>query len=182
MGEIRSTLELMMERTRGMSLSSEEKEDLKREELEKRAKGFRLRFVDGTIEADEILSTIDEEPNEDGKRLQSLLWKELVESLPLDQTMLKFLDLMEKLPQGEAKARIIKDCRSSMKDLGKIKAKDRKKLAALERKKLASFGISGTAVIPKLSDDTTAGSKAAARMEEFKSKLRESPSDESSHA
>lgn len=173
MGEIRSTIDLMMERTRGMSLSTEEKEDLKREELEKRAKGFRVRFADGTLDADAILSTIGEESEEDAQRLKSLLWTEMVESLPDDRSALKFLALMERLPQAQAKALIIGEIRSSMKDLGKTKAKDRKKLAAVERKKLASFGISGTAVVPKLPDEMGAGSKTAAKMEEFKRRLCE---------
>ncbi len=177
MGEIRSTIDLMMERTRGMSLSLEEKDNLKREEFEKRAKGFRLRFADGTLEADEILSTISEQSEEDAKQLRSFLWNELVESLPDDRAALKSLALMEKLPQAKARSAVIEEIRSSMKDLGKIKAKDRKKIAAVERKKLASFGISGTAVVPRLPGEMAEGSKTAARMEEFKRRLRESSSD-----
>ena len=176
MGEIRSTIDLMMERTRGMSLSSQEKDDLKREELAGRAKGFRLRLAESTIGIEEILSAIAEESAEDGKQLEAMLWNELVESLPDDRTALMFLELMERLPQAKSKTAVIGEIRSSMKGLGEIKAKDRKKIAALERKKLASFGISGTAVVPKLSDEQGAGPQAAAKMEAFKRQLRENPS------
>ena len=54
MSEIRSTIDIMMERTRGMSLSEEEKESLRKEELGKRAKGFRIKLLDAASEADDI--------------------------------------------------------------------------------------------------------------------------------
>ena len=65
MGEIRSTLDLIMDKTRGMSLSQEEKESLHTEELRKRANGFKIRLLDDPSRADEILATLDNEPESD---------------------------------------------------------------------------------------------------------------------
>lgn len=176
MAEIRSTIDLMMERTRGMSLSDEEKDKLQREELTKRAKGFRRRLVEGTIEGEEILAILEQETEDVRKTLETALWSELIEFLPADQSILTFLELMERLPQGRAKRSVLEEIRSSLKDLGKMKAKDRKKLASVEKKRLAAFGISGTAVVPKLPDEQTAGSKTAAKMEGFKRRLGQNTS------
>ena len=40
MGEIKSTLDLVLEKTKNLTLSSEEKEEQKQKEIEKRIKGM----------------------------------------------------------------------------------------------------------------------------------------------
>ena len=65
----------MMERTRGMSLSSEEKEKIRQEDFRKRAKGFRIRLLDNPSDADEILSSLSAEAPEDKPSLACLDFK-----------------------------------------------------------------------------------------------------------
>jgi uncharacterized small protein (DUF1192 family) len=54
MGEIRSTMDLVMERTRHLSLSPEEKARQQREEVEKRLQGLLQQYADGVFGVDEL--------------------------------------------------------------------------------------------------------------------------------
>lgn len=54
MGEIKSTLDLVMERTRHLSLSAEEKEAQQREDFAKRLQGLLQQYADGAMPLDEL--------------------------------------------------------------------------------------------------------------------------------
>jgi hypothetical protein len=54
MGEIKSTLDLIMERTKNLSMSSEEKEEVRRQDWLKKARGWIQKFLDDQIELDKI--------------------------------------------------------------------------------------------------------------------------------
>lgn len=156
MVEIRSTLDLIMDKTRGMSLSQEEKASLHMEGLRKRANGFKIRLLDDPSRADEILATLDNEPESDRRVLHSLLWNAMVESLPAHEELLKCLHIMEMLPAGQAKVATLHELRASFKSWLKTRGGDRKKVLARERKKLAAAGISGSAVVPKIPTGSSA--------------------------
>lgn len=52
MGEIKSTLDLVMERTRHLSLSAEERAQQQRDDFEKRLQGLLQQYEDGALPAD----------------------------------------------------------------------------------------------------------------------------------
>jgi len=156
LGEIRSTLDLIMDKTRGMSLSQAEKESLHMEELRKRANGFKIRLLDDPSRTDEILATLDNEPESDRRLLHSLLWNTMLDTLPADEEILKYLHVMEMLPAGKAKATKLHELRASFRSWLKTRGADRKKVLARERKKLAAAGISGSAVVPKIPKGSSA--------------------------
>jgi len=54
MGEIKSTLDLVMERTRHLALSEEEKEAHQREDFAKRLQGLLQQYADGAMAVDEL--------------------------------------------------------------------------------------------------------------------------------
>ncbi|MBI4962036.1 MAG: hypothetical protein HY913_02050 [Desulfomonile tiedjei] len=150
MADIRSTIDLMMERTRGMTLSPDERESLRTEDLRKRAKGFKIKLLQNPAAVEEILSSLDEHSPEDRTALELFIWEEMVDSLPLDHELLQYLELMEKLPQAKLKGQVLNEIRSRFKTLLKDQADDRHKSFAREKKKLAALGISGSAVVPKI--------------------------------
>jgi len=55
MAEIKSTLELALERTRRISISQEEKEEIKRKETLKKATGIFHRYMEDTLSLNELL-------------------------------------------------------------------------------------------------------------------------------
>jgi hypothetical protein len=174
-GEIRSTLDIIMERTRGMTLSSEERHRLRREELRKMAKGFRLKLLGNPTDAEQILSALDSESPEEREVLEFLLWQEMVQDLPADKEILNHLDAMRHLPQAAKKSHLLAELRTEFKAGQKGAAEDRKKTVAREKKKLAALGISGSAVIPKISKESEAGSDAVSLVATYQKQLLDEP-------
>jgi hypothetical protein len=58
MGEIKSTLDLVMERTRHLSLSAAEKEEQRREDFEKRLQGLLQQYADEAMSMDGLCERI----------------------------------------------------------------------------------------------------------------------------
>ena len=170
MGEIRSTIDLMMERTSGMTLSDDEKEKFHREELERKARGYRVKLLDSPSDVDQTLALLDDDT--DKSLLEAFLWKEMVDTLPHDHTANRYLDIMEKLPQATSKATVLDEVRALLKSSSKVRSQDQKKTLTREKKKLASFGISGTAVLPKMPKDGHLVSEIVSQMDQLKKDLR----------
>jgi len=59
MGEIKSTLDLVMERTRHLSLSDEEKTRQRKEDFQKRLQGFLQRYADGALSSEDLKERIE---------------------------------------------------------------------------------------------------------------------------
>ena len=174
MREIRSTIDLMMDRTRGMSLSPEEKKRLHMEELRKKAKGFEIKILANPDSSDEIIASINNEPEDDAGILKSLVWNSLVQNMPKGEGVLKHLEILDKLPQAKAKGKILDDLRAILKTSLKNRNKDLKNILNSERKKLAAFGISGSAVVPKLVTDSWINQNTSSKIEINKAKLLDS--------
>ena len=171
MGEIRSTVDIMMERTQGMSFSTEEKEQYRRDEFKRKARGFRMRLLDAPAMADDILANLNSESDEDHKLLESLLWEDLIENLPADESALTHLELLGKLPSARSKAVPLAEMTAFLKSRMKSRAQGREKILTRERKKLAAFGISGTAVVPKLIQEPLISSDLLSKWKELKALL-----------
>jgi hypothetical protein len=168
-GEIRSTIDLMMERTSGMTLSDDEKEEYYQDELKKKARGYRVKLLDSPTEIDQTLTLLDGES--DKLLLEAFLWEELVDTLPYDHTANRYLDIMEKLTQANLKAAVLDEVRALLKSSSKVRSQDHKKTLTREKKKLASFGISGAAVLPKMPKDGHMVSEIVSQMDQLKKDL-----------
>lgn len=173
MSEIRSTLDLIMERTKGMALSDDEKKGIREERLQKRAKGFCLRLTESPDITEEILQSLDEETEEDRKDIESLIWQEMVESLSAGKELFGTVTLLEKLPQARTKGHILRELRIRFTEELKDKAKDRKKSLLREQKKLSAMGISGTAVVAKMPKEMGVDDRLASVLEGYKTRLLE---------
>ena len=56
MGEIKSTLDLVLEKTKNLTLSSEEKETQKQKEIENRIKGMVQKYQDGILSKNQLIT------------------------------------------------------------------------------------------------------------------------------
>lgn len=171
MGEILSTIELMMQRTQGMSLSPEEKKALHMQGLKKKAKGFFIKLVEYPDNHDEILNALDNETQDDSEILKSLIWNDMVENMPAGKVLLKHIDIMEKLPHTSVKNRLLDKLRAEFNSAMKSRSKDLKNIANTERKRLAALGISGSAVVPNVSSDALLEHNLSGIIESYKQKL-----------
>jgi len=164
-------MDLIMERTRGMTLSDREKADLRTEDFSRKAKGFCLKLLDDPGRSDEILSPLDQEPTEDRNMMLTLIWRHMVEDLPTDKQVFSYIDLLEKLPQSGSLAKDLKELRAALNAALKAGSAARHKALTRERKKLESAGISGSAVIPKLPGNSAADADFPAIVARFRDRL-----------
>jgi hypothetical protein len=175
MGEIKSTLDLMMERTAGMGLSDEEKKRLKQEDLEKRAKGYKLKALAAPEAAQMQLQPLEAEPAEERETLKRLIWNMLVDELPADSSISDYLKVMEQLPQARDRQEQLARLREEIRSGEKGAKSDRKKILNRERKRLASAGISGSAVIAAMPRDAKEFTSLSKNIEALKKDLKNSP-------
>lgn len=153
MGEIKSTIELMMERTKGLSLSEDEKKEFKRQELQKKAKGIHLKLVQTPTLLPSLLEDMQHNDESDADTLQVLLWNTFVENIPCGKDVSEYVSLMRKLPVSSRRMELLRELENELSDQVKKRAKERKAAITAERKRLAVAGIEGTAVVPKLKND-----------------------------
>ena len=85
MGEIKSTLDLVMERTKNLTLSAEEKQAQKQLETENRIKGLVQKLQDGLLTYNQLKTEYESFKKESNLSDNSLLVREILTRLDPDQ-------------------------------------------------------------------------------------------------
>lgn len=147
MAEIKSAVELAMERTKGLRLSHEEMEKMKEEEIQSKAVGLVNRFLEVDFHLREVEKELAKFDPQQRKHLERLFLQNLIDAMNLDRDNALILQGLETfLPTSAWTVKKIKDL--LQKYLEKKKDELRKTetdlLAGLER-----LGISGSAVHPQ---------------------------------
>ena len=144
MGEIKSTLDLVMERTRNLSMTPEEKARQRKADFEKRLQGLLNKYEDQVLSVDNLLVRITELQKELKINDPQEVIKTVLARINPDQDSKHWLDLVERLEQKivEPLKTILSEYRQQKNDL----------LAAMQHESLAQLseghGISGSAVVP----------------------------------
>ena len=148
MGEIRSTMDIIMEKAKGLTMSEEEKETFRKKETEGKVRGLLQRFLDGFIDAERLKDEIGSLGEKRYAVAREALIRECMGRMEpgADNTIL--LDALENAV-GLDIAPIQKIILDSNQDLEQQKM-DRKQVL---QKSLEGLGISGTAVIPNIHAD-----------------------------
>jgi hypothetical protein len=146
MAEIKSTLDLIMEKTKGLTMSPQEKEEIRREEWLKKAKGLIQKFLDDRVDMDKVKSELlsKEYPSEWGEFLKV----ELINGLEPEggnEKRLQLINELLKIP-SEPFIKILKDFDQ------KVLQEKAGQMDHL-KKQLSVQGISGPAVIPNVDRD-----------------------------
>lgn len=149
MAEIKSTLDLVMERTRNMRPSREEREEMLAREREKKAKGLLLRLSEGQLRPDNLYAAVVEAGGpEEAETLAAGLRRLLVEDLNLDQDPGPIAAAFEALA-GPAMAAPLQALQALQQEYRDNLAVLEDKAAAQALKKMADRGITGPALRPK---------------------------------
>lgn len=168
MAEIKSTLDLVMERTRSLRFTDEEKKSLQIEDVKKLLNGLVQKYLDGLLKLDDIRLEMKklQEKNPD-IHVKSHLCELILEKIdlpaldgPLPQLLkgLFHIDIQEFQRLGEIFRQAVAD-----------QAARRTKLL---RKHLSqSEGISGSAVLPNLDTDIQWHNQIKALQKEYEQKL-----------
>jgi hypothetical protein len=146
MAEIRSTLDLIMEKTRDLSLSPEEKKKLRGQEWLGKARGWVQKFRDDLIEVQEVKAALQKLGESAGADL--LLKQEIIAALEPGGENGKHWELLENLWTADFKVHQ-EVLRRFQEELEQARA-ERIRLAL---NRLAEKKISGTAVVPNLNRD-----------------------------
>jgi hypothetical protein len=147
MAEIKSTLDLIMEKTRNMTMSDEEKKALQQKELHGKVKGWVQRYADGQIGIETIREYL-EEHKKDRQTIIAFFKEEGLKRIEPDADNKRMFQLLQDVAGEDVQpiARRIDAFRD-----------DQKKQVAIHVKKmlqvLADDGIYGSAVVPNLDKD-----------------------------
>jgi len=148
MAEIKSTLDLIMEKTQNMVLTEDEKEEIRRKELNGKIKGWIQQSQDNVMSLDAIKSEIQREGKDRQIELKKTLKKELLQHIEPDEDNTKLFQLLEEI-LGINKGSITNMINRFQEMLDKEKIS---KISEMKNR-LNEKGISGTAVVPNLDSD-----------------------------
>ena len=148
MAEIKSAVELAMEKTKGLQLSREEKEKLKEEELHSRAQGLVNRFLEIDFHLKEVEKDLAKYDPGQREHLEKLMLHYLCEAIMLDRDndlIFQGIEAFEKKSKNT-----IKKIRELIEDYRQRQEKEYKQAEKVLLKKWERQGISGSAVQPKI--------------------------------
>jgi len=96
-GEIKSTLDLVLEKTRNLTLSEEEKRDLAREELDKKIRGIAGKYVDNLVPANRIREELESIESDEPELPYKLFTKHLLAHVDLDVDISAILSVLKEV-------------------------------------------------------------------------------------
>jgi hypothetical protein len=168
MSEIKSTLDLVMEKTKHLSMSAEEKERQKRTDFEKRLQGIFQHYEDGALSVNAVEEKINELAAEEKILDRRLVIDDVLGRIDFSKDNERWLDLVAKLapeiynPLKEA--------------LAAYREKEADILLSVERRMLdrlkKDHGIEGSAVVCNPGKDAGYLKDLKALEKETKGKIR----------
>ncbi len=150
MGEIPSTMDIIMEKSKGLTMTDSEKKALREKEMGVKVRGLIQRFIDGVFDVEKIrdeLKALAEKG--DVEEINRLIQAEVLERIEPGQENDRLLELLEQVSG--------KDSSSIKKVLGEFNERmDREKEVRQGdlREALRKKGISGSALLPNLMADS----------------------------
>ena len=151
MGEIKSTLDLVMEKTRDLSLSAEERQGQKNKEIGSRIRGLLNKFQDEAISLDRFNSeyqVLKKEYSLTGTGNEHLI-KEICDQIELAKDNQRLFDLL-----AELKVLDFEGLTSVLQEFQTVRATAARQRRKILKEQLAkTHFISGSAVVPNLEID-----------------------------
>jgi len=149
MGEIKSTLELAMERTKKFALSDKDKEEMKQKEVLQKACSLFHRYRDGHLSLNEVLKEVEKMEGKTATMVKQSLLSQWIDALSLDddnERILKGIGSFNQRNFDEVKQKFHHLLSQYQEEKETLKEKMRVQLAEALKKE----GIYGSAVEPNL--------------------------------
>lgn len=150
MAEIKSSIEIAMEKTKGLILSREEMQKIKDEELRTKAQSLVHRFLEVDFHMREVEKELAKLEAEQKKILEKLIWQQLIEAIDLDRDNDLILEGLAFLRPGSSA--LIKQLTTLLSEYKEKKNRVFEETTAVILKNLEKRGISGTAIQPKVAE------------------------------
>jgi len=148
LGEIKSTLDLVLEKTRDLTLSKEEKLDLVREDMDRKTQGLVNRYLDNILPLSRLKEEIQGIDSKENGLVFELLKKHLLAHFDPDSDNSLLVSALSEIAGFDVSllAVLQKEYRAEREETER--AFNERALSALEER-----GVSGSAVVPNLSQD-----------------------------
>ena len=166
MGEIRSTLDIIMEKTKNLKISDEEKEAFKEQEMTGKIKGLIQKFLDGIIDMDQLRGKVSGLVETGEDMVKRLIREECVSRIELKGNNEPFLRLLEEITGSE-----VDSLREVSKSFEKRLEKEKGSREEGFKRRLKKQGISGSAVLPNIYADPEWSRYLSEIKEEFQERL-----------
>ena len=143
MGEIKSTLEIIMEKTKDMTMSEDEKKEFKQREIKGKIGGLIQKYIDGIIDLDKFKIEITALDKEKQDMITQAVMDESISRIRLgvdNGSVLKILEVTDSIDAAPVK-KLIADFSQELEN--KRIESEKGMMESLREK-----GISGSAVIP----------------------------------
>ena len=145
MGEIKSTLDLVFEKTRNLTLSDEEKLSLAHEKLDKKVQGLCNRYLDNFFPVSRLKHEMEKIANNDRKLAYSFLKKYLFSRFDLDSDNSLIVSALNEIADCG-----ITSLNNLQKEYNSEKEGTKKAVTEKSLMTLKESGVSGSAVVPNL--------------------------------
>lgn len=149
MGEIKSALELAMERSKKYAISDAEREKIKEKEILQKAMGLFHRYKEGHFTLNELAREIERMDEKAREKVKETLLSQWLDALALDDDSKRFLDAIESMKGrglNEIKEKFQKIIAAYQKETDEARQRMSQQLA----EDLRSEGIDGDAVDPNV--------------------------------
>jgi hypothetical protein len=146
MAEIKSTLDLIMEKTQNMTLSEEEKNSLRTEELERKALGLVQQYCNRRIPLKDIRNELNAATGEARAELAELFRHAIIDCIDLDGDNSAAFALLEEILELDTTPYV-----TALATYGTRRDECKDGVVAALKAELEAAGISGTAVVPNIS-------------------------------
>jgi hypothetical protein len=149
MGEIKSTLDLVLEKTKNLTLSSEEKEEQKQKEIENRIKGMLQKYQDGMLSKSQLISDYEILKTDYNMLQNNALIIEITQRIEPDRDNRPLLEILQECGAIDTAAieTIIENFRKA------YRAASQNRIKRLKEDLAHQYNISGSAVLPNLAAD-----------------------------
>jgi len=169
MGEIKSTLDLVMEKTKHLSLSSKEKQKQEKAEVEKRINGLLQKYQDQALSTEDLNTEFEKLKKEFNLTDDTLLVDRILKELDLQQDNHRLLALLNIYCSQDLQA--IESVLNEFQD--ELNATASYRMVQLREDLAQMHFISGSAVVPNLQADGTWQAEAGEIRSKFEAKLQE---------
>jgi hypothetical protein len=149
MGEIKSTLDLVLEKTKNLKLSSEEKQQQTQQEIENRIKGMMQKYEDGLYTKTELIAGYELLKKDYNLSTDDSLIIEITNRLEPDRNNQRLLELLQECCSIDTAA-----IETTIEDFQQAyHTASQNRLAQLKKDLAEQHTIAGSAVLPNLDTD-----------------------------
>jgi hypothetical protein len=167
MAEIKSTLDIIMEKAKKLTVSEEEKVAFKRKELEGKIRGLVLKYLESFIDLDRLKAELTPLQEEEKEMVREILKEDVLSRIQLGQNNDPLLNMLSNTIGMNIAS--IKELLNQFEKRMDREKESRKKILEEELRKR---GISGSAVIPNLDADKTWIKTLSEAAQEFREELK----------